>query len=59
MNCGIIAVSMGIILSTMGYFLSTTQKYNGQKIEHNRLGPTVRSPLINAIHSSYTSACTL
>ena len=39
MNCGTIAVVMGIILSIMDNFLSTAQKYNRQDFEHNRPGP--------------------
>ena len=32
MNCGIIAVVMGIILSIIGNFLSTAQKHNRQNL---------------------------
>ena len=40
MNCGKIAVMMGIILSVIGNFLSTAQKHNRQNFEHNRPGPS-------------------
>ena len=39
MNCGIIAVVVGIILRIIDDFLSTAQKHNRQNFEHNRLGP--------------------
>ena len=39
MNCGKIAVVMGIILSIIGKFLSIIQKHDEQKFEHNRPGP--------------------
>ena len=51
MNCGIIAVVMGIILSIIGKFLSTVQKHNRYKIEHNRLGLNSRHPLDYVPHT--------
>ena len=39
MNCGTIAVMMGIILSIIGNFLSTSQKHKRQNSEHNKPRP--------------------
>ena len=49
MNCGIIAVVVGIILSIMGQILSTALKHNRYKIEHNRPGP-IQCTYINILH---------
>ena len=49
MNCGIIAVVMGIILSIIDNFLSTAQKHNRQNFEHNRPGLNQNSTLDEAI----------
>ena len=43
MNCGIIAVVMGIILSIIGnFFEHIAQKHNRQNFEHNSPGPTIK-----------------
>ena len=55
MNCGIIAVAMGIILSIIGDFLSTAQKHNRQNFEHNRLEP-IRDLLMNHFMTNYSFA---
>ena len=41
MNCGIIAVVMGMILCKIGKFLSTAQKHNRQNFDLNIPRPTV------------------